>query len=133
MNITWKFDDNISDVGFRTWSFTSSDGSGKETLAIIGANGDPTIRNKLPDFDIIKPGTLILNHVDKRYDGTYNFELRVDGKSDDTSDVRVFIAGKFPLSKHLIYFKIINNVFHGWTFQDENNIKTTSTTNFSYT
>ena len=97
MNITWKFDDNISDVSSRTWFFTSSDGSSKNTLAIIVANGDPTLRNNLPDFDIVKPGTLILNHIDKRYDGTYNFELRVDGKLDDTSDVRMFIASKFPL------------------------------------
>ena len=62
----------------RIWSFTSSDGSGKRTLAVIIANADPQlIKNSLPKFDIIKPATLVLNNASENYDGTYKFKIEV--------------------------------------------------------
>ena len=95
-SITWKFDDDISNVVYRTWTFTSSDGSPKRTLALLVADGDPyLVKKSLPDFELTKQGALVLKNVNQSYDGTYEFELEVSGQPIDTSNVRLFIASKF--------------------------------------
>jgi hypothetical protein len=97
-SITWIFDDDISkDVILRTWSFTSSAGSGTRVLALLSFDTQLFKRNGiLPAFDIKKPATLILNNVNQSYNGTYRLALKIDGVGDDfISDVTVFIASKF--------------------------------------
>ena len=94
-NITWTFDD--AKTASRTWSFTSSGGSGSGLLGTIISDLDPqTTTDVLPGVDIIKPATLALSNVDQNYNGTYTFHLKVNKKPDDTSShVIVFIASKF--------------------------------------
>ena len=107
--ITWTFDDGISKVENRRWSFKSSDDNGFGVLALLPFNGNPTLGNKLPRFDIIKPGSLVLHDVNQSYDGTYQFALTVDGaQKDDVSNVRVYIASKFDLRdiNKVLIFKI---------------------------
>ena len=96
-NITWTFDDDISQVASRTWSFASSDGSGIRVIAILTFDTQVSKRDGiLPSFDIKKPATLTLNNVDQSYNGTYRLVLNIDGLPDDfISDVTVFIASKF--------------------------------------
>ena len=95
-SITWRFDDDISNVATRTWSFTSSDGLRKRVLAVAIANGDPQpIGKNLPGSDVTTLGILVLKNVNQSYDGTYEFELKVTGQPVDTSNVRLFIAGRF--------------------------------------
>ena len=79
----------------RTWFFTHSDSSGKSRLAAILANTTPVRLSKDLEFNIITPGTLVLNNVNQSYDGTYEFVLGVKNQPDDTSTVRVYIAGTF--------------------------------------
>ena len=94
VNITWDFDDEISQVASRSWSFTSSDGLRSGALGVIVFNSQPQIRkNVLPGVDIMKPATLVLNNVDYSFDGTYTFTITA--VESDTSNVIVFIASKF--------------------------------------
>ena len=93
-NITWDFDDEISKVVTRSWTFTSSGGLRSGTLGVIVFNSQPQIRkNVLPRVNIMKPATLVLNNVDYSFDGTYTFTITAVGS--DTSNVIVFIASKF--------------------------------------
>ena len=93
-NITWDFDDEISKVATRSWTFTSSDGLRSGTLGIIGFNSQPQIRKDvLSGVDIIKPATLELNNVDNSFDGIYKFSLTAT--ESDTSNVILYIASKF--------------------------------------
>ena len=105
-NITWTFDD--AKTASRTWSFTSSGGSGSGLLGAIISDLDPQLSTDvvLPEVNIIKPGTLALSNVDQNYNGTYTFLLNVNGKADDSSDVIVFIASKF-INKRLMYLNIL--------------------------
>ena len=95
-NITWSFDDKISEVSSRTWFFTNSDGSidGKRLGRIID-DEKPRIDkdNGLSGVKIVKPATLILENVNQTYNGTYRFDVAapVGGRSE----VVVFIASKF--------------------------------------
>ena len=93
-NITWDFDDEISQVASRTWSFTSSDGLRSGILGVIALDFQPQPQKGAPPgVNIIKPATLELNNVDHSYDGTYTFTL-VAAESHK-SNVIVFIASKF--------------------------------------
>ena len=93
-NITWDFDDEISKVITRTWTFTSSDGLRSGLLGIIGFNSQPQIRKDvLSGVDIIKPATLELNNVDNSFNGIYKFTLTTT--KTHTSNVILFIASKF--------------------------------------
>lgn len=91
----WTFDDEISTVIGRIWTFSSSDGSlfGRR-IASISNNEDPVITPKsgLSGVSIEKPATLILKNVNKTYSGTYRFALL--GAS---SNVVVTIASKLTL------------------------------------
>ena len=95
VNITWSFNDDVSQVIARVWYFTSSDGSFvNERLARIINDGVPQIFNiGLSGVSIIKPATLHLRNVNQTYDGTYRFVLV--GNNDDSSGVVIFIASKF--------------------------------------
>lgn len=66
----------------------------------------------LPEFEIVKPATLILRNVDDRYNGTYEFSIQ--GKTfswftprpvrSSYSYVTIFIAGKsFFLSVFFVF------------------------------
>ena len=93
-NIIWLFDDMISNVGSRTWFFTSSDGVRKGPLGGILSDSTPAPQNGvLSGIGITKPATLTLNNVNQSYDGTYRFTLTAT--ETDMSNVRVFIASKF--------------------------------------
>ena len=93
-NITWTFDDKISQVTYRTWFFRSSDGLRFGTLGVIAQDTEPNIpQNVLSGVNIIKPATLVLNNVNHSYDGTYTFTLATT--ESFTSNVIVFIASKY--------------------------------------
>ena len=99
--IQWTFDDDISSLryrNYRTWFFTSSNGSRPQRLAAIYSNGEPKIFNSsLPGVAIEKPATLVLKNIDFKNNGTYRFELRhsfYPGRRFTSNEVVVFIAGK---------------------------------------
>ena len=93
-NITWDFDDEISQVASRTWSFTSSDGLRSGALGVIALDSQPQPQKDAPrGIDIIKPATLELNNIDHSFDGTYTFTLVAT--ESHKSNVIVFIASKF--------------------------------------
>ena len=92
--IEWTFDDKITDVIFRVWSFTSTDGTFKSrTLATIRRNDSAITRTNFPVVEVEKSGTLVLKNVDRRYDGKYKFSVTADFYSE--SEVVVIIIGKF--------------------------------------
>ena len=93
-NITWDFDDEISKVITRTWTFTSSDGLRSGALGVIALDLQPQPqKGVLPGVNIIKPATLELNNVDHSFNGIYKFTLTTT--KTHTSNVIVFIASKF--------------------------------------
>ena len=96
VNITWSFNDDVSQVSARGWYFTSSNSSiNWKRLASIIDDGKPRIDNSgLSGVSIIKPATLLLKNVNQTYDGTYRFVFSAIANFG-TSDVVVFIAGKF--------------------------------------
>ncbi|XP_028413748.1 opioid-binding protein/cell adhesion molecule-like isoform X2 [Dendronephthya gigantea] len=74
--INWTFDDDISTVRFRDWSFTSTDGSFKGlALASISRDGGIIIETALLEVAVEKPATLVLKNVNNSYDGKYKFLL----------------------------------------------------------
>ena len=95
VNITWSFNDDVSQVSSRVWYFTSSDGSFVNTLlASIFRDGQPQIEDSgLSGVSILKPATLLLENVNQTYDGTYRFDL--SGRDGGRSAVVVFIASTF--------------------------------------
>ena len=96
VNITWSFSNDLSQVIYRVWYFTSSDGSFvDERLARIIDDENPQIFNSgLSGVSIVKPATLLLKNVNQTYDGTYQFQLSAPG-SGSAFEVVVFIASKF--------------------------------------
>jgi hypothetical protein len=100
--IQWKFDNNINTVQSRIWYFTGSDGSKSVVIARIFLDRVPEEipNNTLPGVTIEKPATLVLNNVDKRYNGKYRFHLLAIGVGGDFRVV-VFIAGKFNLNNQV--------------------------------
>ena len=95
VNITWSFNDDVSQVSSRVWYFTSSDGSFvNERLARVIDDENPQIFNiGLSGISIVKPATLLLKNVNQTYDGTYWFDL--SGPVGGRSEVVVFIASTF--------------------------------------
>ncbi|XP_028416919.1 neural cell adhesion molecule 1-like [Dendronephthya gigantea] len=74
--LEWSFDDNVTNVRFRSWSFTSGNGSMKAVeLATIIDDGTVQNRSNAFDFKIEKPATLVLNNVSQIQNGTYKFIL----------------------------------------------------------
>ncbi len=94
VNITWTFDDEMSNVHVRSWYFTSSNGIRTGRLGAIYLNSQPEVQTDvLPRVDIIKPATLVLNNVIRNYDGKYEFSLSTRG-GVAYNRVIVFIASK---------------------------------------
>ena len=94
----WSFDDIITTLSRRTWSFTSSDGKHRAfALAIIDGNGGVQKLTDLFEFAIEKPATLVLKNVNLTYEGTYQFAV-LPSVGVGSSDVDVFITGKFLIS-----------------------------------
>ena len=94
VNITWSFQDKLSEVLLRVWRFTSSDGpfNGK-LLAKVNDDDQPKIEDSgLSGVSIEKPATLLLKNVNETYDGTYRFILA--GPVGGRSEVVVYIASK---------------------------------------
>ena len=91
--IQWIFDDPISSLVLRSWSFISSDGSLRERLATISENETTKIVTKLFDIDIERPATLVLRNINQSYYGMYVFTLA--GTTTFTSSVNVSIASKY--------------------------------------
>ena len=108
--IKWEFDDAISSLTLRSWSFTSSDGSLTESLASIFQNGNNNIKTRLFEVDIERPATLVLKNVNQSYNGMYQFTFVA--ATTFTSNVIVSIASKFSLSKHLMSLNVFG---HGQT------------------
>ena len=96
VNITWSFNNDISQVSLREWYFTSSDGSFvTERLARIFDDENPRIDpSGLSGVSIVKPATLLLKNVNQTYNGTYRFDLSARGGSG-SSQVVLIIASKF--------------------------------------
>ena len=95
VNITWSFNDDVSQVTARVWYFTSSDGSFvNERLARIIDDENPQIFNSgLSGISIVKPATLLLKNVNQTYNGAYSFDL--SGPVGGRYEVVVIIASKF--------------------------------------
>ena len=98
LNITWSFNDALSDVVYWEWRFTSSDGPFvNKRLARIVHDGQPQIEDislSISGVSKIKPATLLLKNVNQTYDGIYRFGL-TGPAGDSSSDVVIFIASKF--------------------------------------
>ena len=94
--IQWSFDDPIRGLVLRAWYFTSSDEPQREEqLARIFRHKDPQIYNtSLPAIAIEKPATLVLENLNRSYDGTYRFVLFPSVGIRFEVEVVVFIAGK---------------------------------------
>ena len=87
----------VTNIRFRSWSFTSSDGRiVNENLAIIIDDDPPVIRTQLLHITVELPATLVLNNVNKTYNGRYEFNLTA--KPNSLVHVVVFIAGKFNVA-----------------------------------
>ena len=85
---------SVTDIDFRKWSFTSSDGKiVNKNLATIIYDNPPVIKTRLLNITVEPPATLVLNNVNKTYDGTYKFTLGAN--PDGLVNVVVFIVGKF--------------------------------------
>lgn len=108
MTIAWKIDPNIPvfDLIIRQWQFLPTG----QVLADIIVNGNVTIKNTTfaAWIEIIKPSTLVLKNVDKRFNGKYQFEIRYGaGLTQEESVVEVFVAGKCMLFIYLpLYWPI---------------------------
>ena len=102
--IEWSMEPSLStsSIVFRSWTFTNSTGGTAESLAQIKADDEDIISTKLYEVDIEKPATLVLKNVNESYNGTYRFTLL--SPSSSTSDVVVFIAGKFKSRGYLKIF-----------------------------
>ena len=91
VRIQWSYT-GISEVTFRTWTFTSSDGRfNKEQLFVIHKENKPDRHIQELDVDVEEPATLVLKNVNSTYNGTYSFEI-APGRY--ISEVDVFILGK---------------------------------------
>ena len=108
VNITWSFNDDVSQVTTRIWYFTSSDGSFVDKrLAVIIFDDDPQIFNSgLSGVSIVKPATLLLKNVNQSYNGTYQFDLSAPGGSG-SSQVVVIIASKFRSCLVILRFLMV--------------------------
>ena len=108
VNITWSFNDDVSQLLFRAWYFTSSDGSFvDEPVASIFRDGQPQIDSSgLSGVSIVKPATLLLKNVNQTYNGTYRFDLAGLGGSG-SSQVVVIIASKFRSCLVILRFLIV--------------------------
>jgi hypothetical protein len=113
--IQWTFGNDINTVQSRIWYFTGSDDS-ESVIARIVDNDPPREipNNTLPGVTIETPATLVLNNVDKRYNGKYRFSLLATGVGSDRHVV-VFIAGKFNLNNQVklmqVFTKFWYNIF----------------------
>lgn len=80
-------------VQYRAWYFTSSEGHfNRKLIGEIYRERAATIEIHEVEFDLEKPGTLIIKNPNSTYNGTYIFELYPGAL---LSEVFVFIAGKF--------------------------------------
>ena len=102
--IEWSLDSSLPTRSLRSWSFKSSGGNDVQ-LARIVDDGPSQIFTKLYDVSIEKPATLVLKNVNGSYNGTYKFTLTLTDTS--TSEVAVFIAGKFHL-KLRSFLRLLN-------------------------
>ena len=76
VTISWRSYWKEEKVFARIWTFESSDGRPKAILATTFGNENPVISKiGLPGVEIRKPATLVLRNVDRRYNGTYIFNL----------------------------------------------------------
>ncbi|XP_028413711.1 limbic system-associated membrane protein-like [Dendronephthya gigantea] len=91
--IEWTFNDKISDVFFRSWSFTSNypPNNNPKTLATINGNDSVKIVTNVPMFAAQKPATLVLKNVGRHHDGVYKFAV-VAKSSNTASKVTVIIV-----------------------------------------
>lgn len=114
VKIKWKFQvSDISDVRFRYWYFTSSNGRFKEDLAEAIKNNNPVIlTTRLTGVSIEEQATLVLKNVNESYDGVYKFILTASSASG-SSEVRLIIAGAFFILLHL-HFILSNKLAIGF-------------------
>lgn len=102
VTIKWNFDQDLNDLLIRTWRLITA--TKDEALARIVSDGPVTkVPNSLPEFDILKPSTLVLINVDESYNGTYQFQLVPVIGQQETSFVTFSIAGKFLLTKQFYF------------------------------
>ena len=99
VNITWSFNDDISQVLFRAWRFTSSHGKfvGKPLASIFRDSQLQMDDSGFSGVSIVKPATLLLKNVNQTYDGIYRFDLSGPG-GGGFARVVVFVASKFLTS-----------------------------------
>ena len=99
VNITWSFNDDVSQVISRAWYFTSGDGSlVNKRLAIISNDDEPQIKDvglSIFGVSIVKPATLVLKNANETYRGIYRFDLATAVAGNSSSQVVVLIASKF--------------------------------------
>ena len=86
----------VTDIQFRKWSFSSSDGRiVDKDLATINKNNPPVKETRLLNITVEPPATLVLNNVNKTYNGSYKFTLIASNSPNGLVHVVVFIACKF--------------------------------------
>ena len=93
--VQWQFNiQNIKDVKFRSWHFTSSDGTLRnELLATISDDEEAVMETKLlAGLEIEKPATLVLKNVNQSYNGSYKFTIIGTGIDGAGSAVTIIIA-----------------------------------------
>jgi hypothetical protein len=73
--IVWSYDDDITALSRRIWSFESSDGKLDEIFAFVDTDGGVNILTSLFEVAIEKPATLVLRNINETYGGTYKFSL----------------------------------------------------------
>ncbi len=90
----WSYDDVIHVFTRRTWSYVYSNSRTPKVLAFLDGENDLKIQPTLFEVAVEKPATLVLKNVNETYNGKYQFSLS-PSNGVTTSDVVVFIAGKF--------------------------------------
>ncbi len=110
-NITWAFDDDPRTVTNWQWYFTSSVDFAVKLIAQNNIFGPRALKEFLPGLDLILPATLKLTNVNQSYDGAYLFSLKIGTKPEVTSNVIVYIASKFHLSKHVMFLNILQCLY----------------------
>lgn len=77
------------------WYFTKRGSTNQETLGFKVGNAKATVIpvTSLPKFVIEDPTTLVLENVDARYNGKYQFVIQ--GNPGYQAEIEFYVSGKF--------------------------------------
>ena len=109
VTVAWKIDVNISVINIRQWTFLPKGNFFADIFFNLGVN--KYLQNSPGPFTIEKPSTLILKNVNIEYNGTYRFKITDRNGITTSSDVAVFVAGKWLLFNILPFYSTSPNDF----------------------